>query len=204
MSAQRERAFQTTMRTLSRLCDCFERGSKGDNFVDGQRGERSSVKQMLDSRDPSRVRALLAVFDYADLNSEGTIGKDEIDSLAQVLGYKLSVAEIDAFFEQACGARLEMAFSDFTAAVVLSSPSDNQPQLARHAGRLFGFFAAHDTGSISITNMNMQLARLGLDTVGTEQLFMDITGLPKRTVSRNEFTEYLERADREGDLASRL
>ena len=78
---------------------------------------------------------------------------------------------------------------------MLSSPPSDRPQLSRHAHRLYRFFDGRDSGSISITSMNLRLSRLGLDTAGTEQLFVDITGLPKRAVTRHEFTTYLERAD---------
>lgn len=196
LTTQRERAFLTTLRTLSRLCDCFEQCADGGCFVEGRGGERRlPVKRLLDSRDPSRVRALLAVFDFSDLNSCGTICRSELETLAHVLGYELDDTVVSNFFEQVCGSPRDMAFGDFASAV-LSGPTADQPQLARHASRLFGFFDGRDTGAITITHMNLRLERLGLDTAGTEQLFVDITGLPKRTVTRREFTKYLERADR--------
>ena len=76
--------------------------------------------------------------------------------------------------------------------------ADGQLASAR-AARLFGFFDASGHGHIGLEDMARRLESLGFDAAGTEQLFVDITGFPKRAISRAEFDRYL--AD-EGLLAS--
>ena len=74
---------------------------------------------------------------------------------------------------------------------------DPLTEVTARAARLFGFFDVDGHGVLDTAGMTQRLQQIGkeIDTAGTEQLFVDITGMPQGTVSRDEFTSYLVSSD---------
>ena len=99
LRSQREQAFRAQLKTLSRLCDCFE-------MVTGA-GRTSMLPawEQLQEGSPDTLLNLLAVFDLADVDRGGTISREEVASIAHNLGYELSDADVTAFLEVARGQR---------------------------------------------------------------------------------------------------
>jgi len=194
---QRERAFQAKLTTLARMCDVFDRASNGELSV-GSVEQRRSLRDMLEDGTPSAIYNLQTVFDFADQDGGGTLCRAEVAALARNLGYDLDDGSLDTIFEQmACGpmgCALDVQFGDFASGVMAleTCPPCSKAQRARRGARLFGFFDVCGRGHIAIDDMTRRLERLGFDTAGTEQLFVDITGFPKSTISDAEFACYLE------------
>ena len=94
-----------------------------------------------------------------------------------------------------------IAFDEFVTLVL--SLERREPRTAARAAvtaraaRLFGFFDVDGHGVLDTAGMTQRLQQIGkeIDTAGTEQLFVDITGMPQGTVSRDEFTSYLVSSD---------
>uniref|UniRef100_A0A7S0Q257 EF-hand domain-containing protein n=1 Tax=Coccolithus braarudii TaxID=221442 RepID=A0A7S0Q257_9EUKA len=190
LRAQREQGFRAKLKTLSRLCDCFEAVAGGSCFL----GQAPSQTE-LQAGNPDVLLNLLTVFDMADIDQEGSISRDELASIAHNLGYELTEAAVSDFF--ACTLKGQTAgnilFRDFASAVLSLSGNPSPTEVEGRSARLFGFFDVDRGGAITVDEMALRLARMGLDTAGTEQLFVDITGLPQNTVSCAEFGAYLRR-----------
>ena len=167
----------------------------------GPRAARRSLQQRLNDGNPSAIYNLQTIFDFADTDTDGVLTRAEVMELARALGYESGDgAWLDAICEQmacdAAGCTLDINFGDFASSVLEldTHGSGDKSDRARtvRIGRLFVFFDAQRHGHITIDDMTTRLSRLGFDIAGTEQLFVDVTGFPKSTISKAEFAHYIE------------
>jgi len=199
LRSQREQGFRAKLRTLSRLCDCFELVSdtEGRCFLDMQ--PPPSWGQLDPNMAGTPMLNLLTVFDLADADQDGSISREECVLLAHNLGYDLNDRSISSFFQFAQGPavgsceRNQLVFYDFARAVLSLSGSPAPDEMDERSARLFGYFDVDGGGTITVDEMELRLSKLGLDKAGTEKLFVDITGAPQKTISTYEFTAYLRK-----------
>mmetsp|Transcript_51961 Transcript_51961/g.103411 ORF Transcript_51961/g.103411 Transcript_51961/m.103411 type:complete len:168 (-) Transcript_51961:364-867(-) len=154
------------------------------------------VLESLREKDLDVRLNLLSVFELTDTDGSGSISREECVAMAQNLGYTLTDAGVSAFIEFARGHSTahnedKILFRDFASAVL--SLSGSSLDIEERSQRLFGYFDVDGGGSITVDEMEQRLGFMGLDTAGTEQLFVDITGRPQKTVSTSEFTSYLRK-----------
>merc|ERR1711971_180692 len=108
--------------------------------------------------------------------------------MAHNLGYELTESEISNFFDFAQGHAAGgesniILFPNFASAVLSLSGRPTADEIDERSKRLFGFFDADGGGIITVDEMELRLCKMGFDTAGAEQLFVDITGAPQKTIS---------------------
>ena len=198
LRSQREQGFRDQLKTLSRLCDCFEL------LTVNERRAKLTAWETLQEGSPDTLLNLLTVFDLADADKGGSISRDEVASIAHNLGYEMSDTDLESFMEVATGqhdiggehtAREEDAiqFREFASAVLSLSGTPSADEVDERSNRLFGFFDIDRSGVVEIDEMASRLEGMGFDTAGTEQLFVDITGMPQNTISSDEFAAYIRK-----------
>jgi len=208
LRSQREQGFRAKLKTLSRLCDCFEMVVQGRCVIEQQVSRPPSWEQLQEGS-PDALLNLLTVFDLTDVDLDGSISREECRSIARTLGYVLSDTDVAAFFEcaqhqAAAGDDHDQAasggdhghdliFREFASAVLSLSGNLSLEEIEGRSKRLFGLFDVDRGGVVTVDEMELRLERMGFDTAGTEQLFVDITGLPQNTISSDEFASYLRR-----------
>ena len=78
LSSQRERSFETKIRTLATLCECFRVCTDGGCLVPKGEAVATTPWEALRSQSDDALLNLLAVFDMADSNHDGWISRNEL------------------------------------------------------------------------------------------------------------------------------
>jgi len=196
---ERELAWRTYIQTLAALCEAFSACLAAECFLPPE-GERRSWESLVDKAKPTLI-CMLPLFEEADTSADGTcagrISPVDVYELGHRLGFELDWPAIASFFEQAPACPIEgMRFSEFSSLVlnVRGAQGQGAALAVKYSHRVFGFFDVDGGGSIDQQEMIDRLAKpLGFDYAAVDQLYLDICGVPRRTLTYAECKRYFER-----------
>lgn len=139
------------------------------------------LKFLINSLSSKELKQLQAAFSAIDLNNNGNISKNELESAFKQANINITPEELDKIFDEHAG---DIGYSDFIASSIDQKNLIDKQKLTE----AFKYFDIDNNGVIDSKDINNAMLRIGKQLSGNEDIASIIEEVPTKTSDKNVIT----------------